>query len=473
MKQPKLPKVPPPPTVPLVPQGPRYRYFLTPPTTVIVQAGDLAAAIPEGFRAGVFDRERPIEVPCDAFLGGVAPGISLSVLNALIPECFTQSDFSEARVTLPVQRIALAYHLIPGKEVLPEPEPEFVPLEELVPENSEAAKEPAVEPEPELVREPMAEANPEAPVDHAAEWAEKPVPAAPEAPPEESSAPEPVLPRTRRPFSILPSFRRRQPEEAPQENPQENPELASRARVQIPKPRAPQGPLVPPPPEVSADEVAPAEAVRPEPPAIPVPPAEFAPIVAEAEGEARSAPQEEIPPPVVPPEPEPAPEAMWIDSEHEATPAARALAQIPHQDGLQAVFMTEEVLGVEEVIQRCGALPGVRSCVLSRGSAVMAAHNVPDRVDLVSLSAHAFEMLASMRTSVAKMGIGAVPAVTVHSDAGPITFFNQDDLCLLIFHKDRGFVPGVREKLQQVVEELSRANLPLLLSSSSPETPAA
>jgi hypothetical protein len=65
-----------------------------------------------------------------------------------------------------------------------------------------------------------------------------------------------------------------------------------------------------------------------------------------------------------------------------------------------------------------------------------------------------------MRSSSAKMGIGAVPAVTVHSEKGPITFFHEDDLCLLVLHKDRGFVPGVREKLQQVVSELSQARLP-------------
>lgn len=280
-------------------------------------------------------------------------------------------------------------------------------------------------------------------------------------------APPTDLPRARRPFSILPSFRRRQPEE---EAPKEIPEPAQRARVQIPKPRAPQVPLVPPQsPEGSADERGATEA---EPPKIPFPPVEIEPPVAETEVETTSAMPEEIPAPEAPPTPEPTPvpEATWIDSEHDATPTARALEQIPHQDGLQAVFMTEELLGVEEVIERCGALPGVRSCVLSHGSAVLAAHNVPDRVDLVSLSAHAVEMLASMRASVAKMGIGAVPAVTIHSEAGPITFFNRDDLCLLIFHKDRGFVPGVREKLQQVVEELSRANLPLLLSSSPSET---
>jgi hypothetical protein len=59
-----------------------------------------------------------------------------------------------------------------------------------------------------------------------------------------------------------------------------------------------------------------------------------------------------------------------------------------------------------------------------------------------------------------------VPAVTIHAEKGPITFFHQDDLCLLVMHKDRGFVPGVREKLQKVVEHLAQLN-PALAAENS------
>ena len=130
--------------------------------------------------------------------------------------------------------------------------------------------------------------------------------------------------------------------------------------------------------------------------------------------------------------------------------------------------MTEEFLSVNRVVELCGGLPGIRSCVLAHGAAVVASYNVPESIDLVSLSAHALEMLAAMRQSAAQMGIGAVPAVTIHSEKGPITFFHQNDLCLLVLHKDRGFVPGVREKLQQVVVQLSRANIALPVTASRP-----
>ena len=164
----------------------------------------------------------------------------------------------------------------------------------------------------------------------------------------------------------------------------------------------------------------------------------------------------------------PAQEAVLVEVERLPKFESRRSAEIPDQDALQAMFMTEEFLSVERVVELSGGLPGIKSCVLAHGSAVLASHNVPESIDLVSLSAHALEMLAAMRQSAARMGVGAVPAVTIHSEKGPITFFHQDDLCLLVLHKDRGFVPGVREKLQKVVECLSETNLILPVAASRP-----
>jgi hypothetical protein len=59
------------------------------------------------------------------------------------------------------------------------------------------------------------------------------------------------------------------------------------------------------------------------------------------------------------------------------------------------------------------------------------------------------------------MGIGTVPAVTLHTEKGVISFFHREDLTMLVFHKDRGFIPGVREKMAAVLGELTKARLTL------------
>jgi predicted regulator of Ras-like GTPase activity (Roadblock/LC7/MglB family) len=330
----------------------------------------------------------------------------------------------------------------------------------------------------------------------------------------------------RKPFSLFPLFRRKEPVDTkpPVALPPPPTPPATRGRIEIPKPKrrtmaitlpprdpeaaeaakaagpspevqppAPPPPVIPPPPVAEKPPAAPeapriplppvlktepveAPGPRPEPPK-PAPVADAAPPVAKPSEPAPVAPVAAIQPELPqspaapkPPEPQPPvkesgkaveavlePAAVLVETEHWPKPKT----DLPEQDALQAIFLTEEFLSVDRVVELCGGLPGITSCVLSHGATVIASHNTPDSVDIVSLSAHALEMLKAMRGSAAKMGIGAVPAVTVHSEKGPITFFHQDDLCLLVLHKDRGFVPGVREKLQQVVNELGRAQLPV------------
>ncbi len=318
-------------------------------------------------------------------------------------------------------------------------------------------------------------------------------------------------------FSVLPMFRRKEQPESPLPTPPpvaspsstEEPAPIRRPRVELPPlksfgnpsfedanpsslprfaPKPPIGaittaswtaqPPVPPPssPEPSAETV-------PEP----VPVLEPEPLAAEAKVESHDEPVvEEATPPLsaeIPLEPPPAPAftppaplppppkavstpALFVETQHFSASEAKQ-SVLPNQDDLQAIFLTEETLTPERIVELCGGFPGINSCVLSRGGAVIASHNVPDTIDLVSLSAHALDMIRAMRESSAKMGVGAVPAVTIHSEKGPITFFHEEDLCFLILHKDRGFVPGVREKLQQVVHHLAQARLPRPISQPS------
>jgi predicted regulator of Ras-like GTPase activity (Roadblock/LC7/MglB family) len=152
-----------------------------------------------------------------------------------------------------------------------------------------------------------------------------------------------------------------------------------------------------------------------------------------------------------------------VAGELESAPDERLSAQ----DRLQEIFMTEDQLTLAQVLKLCGGLPGIRSCILTKGSSVLATFNVPDAIDLVSLTGNASAMLDAMRASSMRMGLGAIPAVTVHSEKGPISFFHSDDLAMLIIHADRGFIPGVREKLHDVVVALNQSNLPLPLGDPS------
>jgi hypothetical protein len=137
-------------------------------------------------------------------------------------------------------------------------------------------------------------------------------------------------------------------------------------------------------------------------------------------------------------------------------PRIQGSDEVVEQENLQALFLTEEKLSIQRVVQLCGELPGIKSCLLTHDNSVVSSHNVPDGVDIVSLSGNASAMLHAMREASSGMGLGTIPALTLHSDKGPLTIFHQENLSLFVFHGDRGFIPGVREKMTAALNGLSQ-----------------
>jgi predicted regulator of Ras-like GTPase activity (Roadblock/LC7/MglB family) len=419
-----------------VPYKPRYLYYSNPPTTVSLQLADLAPQIPEAARLPGFNGEKTVELSCEEIFTGPVPKLLLSRLAELANEDVRSEGVAESSITLPVARLALAFRFINRRELIEEPPPpkparperplqDFAPTDVPATAGSELAAERGTA-SPLAGGAPGArDAEPNSPTVRTDELERSSAVGSPSqiggggADTEEIKAGEP---ETWRPITVFPIFRRKAVE------PQVKPPVAPLRPVL--ESRAPPAPSAPP----DSPTQPPQEATKAPPAA---PPNDSA---------------------------SPVPEAVLVEAERSHAPARRI--EIVDQDALQAVFMTEEMLSVDRVVELCGALPGIRSCILARGAAVLASHNVPESIDLVSLSAHALEMLAAMRQSAARMGIGAVPAVTIHAEKGPITFFHQADLCLLVMHKDRGFVPGVREKLQKVVEHLAQGDAALVADDS-------
>lgn len=150
-----------------------------------------------------------------------------------------------------------------------------------------------------------------------------------------------------------------------------------------------------------------------------------------------------------------------LTPEPQSNGTAAAEPEIPEQHALQALFMTDENLSTGRVVELCGGLPGIQSCVLTSENQVVASHNIPDGLDIVSLSSNAAAMLRAMHDASSGMGIGEIPAVTLHTAKGPLSIFQKEHLAMLVFHGERGFVPGVREKMTAALAELTLTPLAL------------
>lgn len=466
-----------------IPPSARYRYWTSPPEFLTIKVADIESAIPKANWKAGGPADKVFELPASVVFGKNVPRISLHQLAELLPDHVLPSD---GVIRLPVTRLAGVYHLVEHREELP---PEKIPEVEIpeappeffsettpdgpvvlpedpgfssgaegLPAGTASGEASFVEPLPAFLR--IEKPAPSAPVPPAVSApAVDGGLAAPPAPPVIPDAPAASVPSGKVPprrtgrFVGLPFFRKKstQPVSGSDEV-SEAPFIAT--GIRLPQMRSAPSAVPVPPQDLVPVPVQEPFVEEPALAAVPDLPAE--PAGADA-GETVIA--EPVPEPRVPP--------VFTMLQTETLSREVRGNEITEQESLQALFLTDENMTVDRVIELCGGLPGINSCVLAHGSVVVAAHNVPEGVDLVSMSAHAADMLRSMRESSARMGVGTVPAVTLHTEKGVISFFHRDDLTMLVFHKDRGFIPGVREKMAAVLGELTKARLTLPVGGES------
>lgn len=384
--------------------APRYRYYDEAPGTVTLPAGELMARLPGEFSRGGSPGDRSIEIPCADLLVGNTPRIALSRLQELVPDLVQIPEGRDPaeKITLPPGWIALYFKMVTRREELP---PEVVAPTAPDEDGPEFPKKPdetssLVKTEEQTVTSlPVpgsadAESSPPTGIPAAAVIAE----ASPEPPPSSSSE---------------------KPSDAPSSPPAKDGAVKRGLFGRLPIFR------------------------RNTPGEFPVEkPTEMPRSGSGLAG--KEAPLKD-------------------DTAHPAALTLERLWKIDAQDqladpaGLQALFMTEEKLTLEKVIGMAGELPGLRACVLAHGDQVVCASNTVAGVDLRTLSKQAMTMLGQIRESSAQMGLGAVPAVTLHAEQGVLSFLHKGELCLLVLHTDRGFVPGVRERLQEMLGHLADA----------------
>ena len=396
----------------------RYRYYEEAPGTVTRPAGELLARLPGELSRGGETGDRTIEIPCGDLLTGNTPRIALSRLQELVPDLVQipeGRDLAE-KIALPPGWIALHFKLVTRREELP---PEEVPAppalaktpseEKTTSEVTEAAEKKEAKEEPKAQTK---EAEPVAPKPIAEAVLVEPV----TTPVSEPASEAVDLPKQRRGlFASLPIFRRRPAVEAPPV----------------------EGIQVVPGSEKTEGDIQTTPKTKPEA-------KKNVPVVMEESKETAS---------IIPAAPQTSAASLALEPLWKLSPQD----QLAEPTALQSLFMTEEKLTLERVISKAGELPGLKACVLAHGDKVLCTSNTAAGIDLKTLSGRAMTMLGQIRESSASMGLGAVPAVTLHAEQGALSFLHNGELCLLVLHADRGFVPGVRERLQEMLGHLTDA----------------
>ncbi|HYY26593.1 MAG TPA: hypothetical protein VE860_01545 [Chthoniobacterales bacterium] len=142
-------------------------------------------------------------------------------------------------------------------------------------------------------------------------------------------------------------------------------------------------------------------------------------------------------------EPKPA-----IEASTNETDAAAAGAR------LQAIFMTDEPLDLAKAIDKIVELPGLQSCYLTTTDGLKLAGKLgePDQEKIIcSVIPEAFQRTCSQ---LEELNSGPLEGLTLYCGPKQFSSFVRENLCLTVVHGDRPLKPGVREKIQIVLQEL-------------------
>ena len=121
------------------------------------------------------------------------------------------------------------------------------------------------------------------------------------------------------------------------------------------------------------------------------------------------------------------------------------------QDAVQALFMTDEALDLPKISRLAAALPGVYACVIATRDQACTGGTLPEGFDLAAL----LGLAPRVGEAAGRMPIGHLKHFTLYGDAYSVSFFERHGLSLCAVHRPRSFVPGVREKLVALADELS------------------
>ncbi len=122
------------------------------------------------------------------------------------------------------------------------------------------------------------------------------------------------------------------------------------------------------------------------------------------------------------------------------------------QDALQALFMTEDILDLAKISRLAAQLPGVHACVIATRDQACTGGTLPEGFDLAAL----LGLAPRVGEAAGRMPIGALKHFTLYGERYSISFFARNSLSLCAVHRPRSFVPGVREKLVAIADELSK-----------------
>ncbi len=127
---------------------------------------------------------------------------------------------------------------------------------------------------------------------------------------------------------------------------------------------------------------------------------------------------------------------------------------IAASEKLQALFMTDEPLDLRGTLLKVAELPGLQSCALTTTDGQKLAGGFGDPHQEKLFSTLFPDLFERTHTAFDELRTGTLETITLYAGVRQFSGFVRGKLCLAVVHDNRPFKPGVREKIQAVLNEL-------------------
>jgi hypothetical protein len=125
----------------------------------------------------------------------------------------------------------------------------------------------------------------------------------------------------------------------------------------------------------------------------------------------------------------------------------------PNFSALQSVFLTDEALDLNKVVQKIGQLPGINSALFFAADGSL--EGEPEKLGLTQSSVQLLSSLThEVGQRVENLGFGQIETVTLGWRRELVSVFTRGESGFVVRHEKRPFKPGVREKICLVLSHI-------------------
>ncbi|MDQ6939401.1 MAG: roadblock/LC7 domain-containing protein, partial [Verrucomicrobiota bacterium] len=134
----------------------------------------------------------------------------------------------------------------------------------------------------------------------------------------------------------------------------------------------------------------------------------------------------------------------------------KGLPQVVPSAPEEPIPAAKEEPDAKTIVAEAAKMAGVKACAIMFGDGLSLAGNLPGEFQAEGLCAMAPSFLQRLGDHLTSTKLGGLRSMTLSCAKAAVTFFMHENLCLAALHTKEELTTDVRERLAQIVQQLSK-----------------